>query len=467
MRVVVMGAGYVGLVSATCLSEFGFAVTCVDSHTEKIAGLKEGDVPIYEPGLESLLVANVGAGRLSFAGDVAEAVPEADVVILAVGTPSQPGDASANLTCVYEAANQLADTLAGYTVIASKSTVPVGTAREIARIIRERRPNANFDVVSNPEFLCEGSAIDTFMRPDRVIVGVDSTRPKSVMRALYRRFLSEKTPLLFTSLETAELTKYAANCFLATKIAYINEIAELCERIGVDVQDVALGVGLDSRIGRQFLRVGPGFGGSCLPKDTAVLARMAEDVGAPSGIARIVLCSNAARKVEIIDKIVRACGGSVAGKALALLGVTFKPDTDDMRESPGLVILPGLMERGATIHAFDPAGMDNARSVLEGVVWCPDTYETMVNADALIILTEWNEFRALNLCRVRRLLKTPLMVDLRNIYDPSEVAAACLRYVSVGRPPVGLDRAAVATTDPTAVRPKTDPGNSGSRRERQ
>ena len=444
MRVVVMGAGYVGLVSATCLSEFGFAVTCVDSHPEKIAGLKEGNVPIYEPGLESLFVANVGAGRLSFAGDVAEAVPEADVVILAVGTSSQPGDASANLTCVYEAANQLADTLAGYTVIASKSTVPVGTAREIARIIRERRPNANFDVVSNPEFLCEGSAIDTFMRPDRVIVGVDSARPESVMRALYRPFLSEKAPLLFTSLETAELTKYAANCFLATKIAYINEIAELCERIGVDVQDVALGVGLDSRIGRQFLRVGPGFGGSCLPKDTAVLARMAEDVGAPSGIARTVLRSNAARKVEIIDKIVRACGGSVAGKALAVLGVTFKPDTDDMRESPGLVILPGLMERGATIHAFDPAGMDNARSVLEGVVWCPDTYETMVNADALIILTEWNEFRALNLCRVRSLLKNPLMVDLRNIYDPSEVAAARLRYVSVGRPPVGLDRTAVA-----------------------
>ena len=439
MRVVIVGSGYVGLVAAACFSEFGFAVTCVDSVRERIAALKEGRVPIYESGLESLVSANVEAGRLSFAGDVAEAAPAADVVMLAVGTPSRPGEVSVDLTSVHEAANQLADSLAGYTVVATKSTVPVGTAREIQQIIRKRQPSANFDIVSNPEFLREGAAIDSFMRPDRVIVGTESNRAQSVMLALYRPLLSAETPLLFTSLETAELIKYAANCFLATKIAYINEIAELCERIGVDVQDVARGIGLDTRIGRKFLRAGPGFGGSCLPKDTAVLARMAEDTGAPRGIAEAVLHSNTAHKAMMVDKIVRACGGSVAGKTVAVLGVTFKPDTDDMRESPSLVILPGLMERGATIRAFDPAGMDNARRVLKGVVWCPDSYGTMVDADALIVLTEWNEFKGLDLCRVRSLLKTPLIIDLHNVYDPGEVAAAHLLYVSVGRPSAGPD----------------------------
>ena len=436
MRVAMIGAGYVGLVSATCFSEFGFSVTCVDAEPERIAALRAGRVPIYEPGLEALLAANVAAGRLSFTEDIADAVSAADVVMLAVGTPSRRGDGHADLSFVFEATRQVADALDGYTVVATKSTVPVGTGREIARIIRERRPDASFDVVSNPEFLREGSAIGDFMRPDRVVVGVESERAQAVMRALYRPLFLIETPVLFTTLETAELIKYAANCFLATKITFINEIADLCERLGADVQDVAKGIGLDGRIGRYFLHAGPGFGGSCFPKDTAAFVRIAEEAGAPSAIVDAVLRTNTARKAAMVDKIVQACGGSVAGKTIAVLGVTFKPNTDDVRESPSLVILPGLMERGATLHAFDPAGMAEARALLDGVVWCTDSYEAMAGADALVILTEWNEFRALDLERARSLLRTPLVVDLRNIYEPAEMAAAGLRYVSIGRPAV-------------------------------
>ena len=433
MRVAMIGAGYVGLVSAACFSEFGHTVTCVDAAPERIAALRAGRVPIYEPGLEALVATNAAAGRLSFTEDAADAVAGADVAMLAVGTPSRRGDGHADLSFVFEAARQVADALGGYTVVATKSTVPVGTGREIARIIRERRPDAAFDVVSNPEFLREGSAIGDFMRPDRVVVGVDSERAQEVMGALYRPLFLIETPVLFTTLETAELIKYAANCFLATKITFINEIADLCERLGADVQDVAKGIGLDGRIGRYFLHAGPGFGGSCFPKDAAAFVRIAEEAGAPSAIVDAVLRTNAARKAAMVDKIVQACGGSVAGKTIAVLGVTFKPNTDDVRESPSLVILPGLIERGATVRAFDPAGMDEARALLDGVVWCTDSYDAMEGADALVILTEWNEFRALDLERTRHLLKTPLMVDLRNIYEPSEVAGAGIRYVSVGR----------------------------------
>ena len=437
MRVAMIGAGYVGLVTAACFSEFGFGVTCVEAAPERIDALRAGRVPIYEPGLEQLVATNVAAGRLSFTGEIAEAVPDADVVMLAVGTPSRRGDGRADLSFIHQAARQVADSLDGYTVIATKSTVPVGTGRDIARIVRERRPDASFDIVSNPEFLREGSAIGDFMRPDRVIVGVESERAQAVMRALYRPLFLIETPVLFTSLETAELIKYAANCFLATKITFINEIADLCEQVGADVQDVAKGIGLDGRIGRYFLHAGPGFGGSCFPKDAAAFARIAVDAGAPCDIVETVLRSNSARKAMMTDRIVRACGGDVAGKSIAVLGVTFKPNTDDVRESPSLVILPGLRERGATVRAFDPAGMDEARRVLDGVHWCRDSYEAMADADALVILTEWNEFRALDLARVKGLMKTPLIVDLRNIYKPAEVAGAGFRYVSVGRPAAG------------------------------
>ena len=434
MRVAMIGAGYVGLVSAACFSEFGFTVTCVDSEPGRIPALQAGHVPIYEPGLEALVASNVAAGRLSFTENIADAVRGADVVMLAVGTPSRRGDGHADLSFVFEAARQVADALDGYTVVATKSTVPVGTGREIARIIREQRPDAAFDVVSNPEFLREGSAIGDFMRPDRVVVGVESERAQAVMQALYRPLFLIETPVLFTSLETAELIKYAANCFLATKITFINEIADLCESLGADVQDVAKGIGLDGRIGRYFLHAGPGFGGSCFPKDTAAFVRIAEEAGASSAIVEAVLHRNAARKAAMVDKIVQACGGSVAGMTIAVLGVTFKPNTDDVRESPSLVILPGLIERRAEVRAFDPAGMEEARRVLDGVVWCGDAYDAMVGADALVILTEWNEFRALDLERARDVLKTPLMIDLRNIYEPGEVASAGIRYVSVGRP---------------------------------
>ncbi len=437
MRVAMIGAGYVGLVSAACFSEFGHSVSCVDAAPERIAALRAGRVPLYEPGLEALVAANVAAGRLSFSGDIGRAVRGADVAMLAVGTPSRHGDGHADLGFVREAALQVADALQGYTVLATKSTVPVGTGREVARLVRERRPEAEVDVVANPEFLREGSAIGDFMRPDRVIVGVDSERARAVMRALYRPLFLIETPVLFTTLETAELIKYAANSFLATKIAFINEIADLCERLGGDVQDVARGIGLDNRIGRYFLHAGPGFGGSCFPKDLAAFARIAADAGAPSGIVETVLRSNAARKAAMAEKIVHAMGGTVAGRSVAVLGVTFKPNTDDVRESPSLTVLPALMEQGAAVRAFDPAGMEEARAQLEGVVWCRDAYDAMEGADALVILTEWNEFRALDLARARGLLKTPLIVDLRNVYEPREAADAGFRYVSIGRPEAG------------------------------
>ena len=433
MRIAMIGTGYVGLVSGAAFSEFGVEVACVDKDAGKIARLRRGEIPIYEPGLEALVDSNVKAGRLSFSTDLASAVRGADAVFIAVGTPSRRGDGYADLSYVYAAAEEIADALTGYAVVVVKSTVPVGTCREVERIIAKRRPSADFDVASNPEFLREGSAINDFMRPDRVIIGAESDRAEQVLRGLYRPLYLIETPIIFTTLETAELTKYAANTFLATKITFINEIADLCEKVGADVQDIARGIGLDGRIGRKFLHAGPGYGGSCFPKDTLALVRTAVDKGAPLKIVETVVAVNEARKRRMADKIVEACGGSVAGKTIAVLGLTFKPNTDDMRDSPALDIVPALQKAGATVRAFDPQGMAEAKKLLAGIAWCGDAYEAMQGADALAIVTEWNEFRALDLDRARTLMRAPILIDLRNIYRPADLAEAGFRYASVGR----------------------------------
>jgi UDPglucose 6-dehydrogenase len=429
-----IGTGYVGLVSGVCFSEFGVDVTCVDKDHGKIARLNKGEIPIFEPGLEDLLEKNVKAERLSFATDLAAAVKQAQAVFIAVGTPSRRGDGHADLSFVYDAAREIATAMNGYTVVVTKSTVPVGTGNEVERIIREIRPDADFDVVSNPEFLREGSAINDFMRPDRVVIGTVSERAQEVMRRLYRPLYLLETPILFTTRQTAELIKYAANAFLATKITFINEIADLCERVGTDVQDVAKGIGLDGRIGGKFLHAGPGFGGSCFPKDTLALVRTAQDAGSPLELIETVADYNTRRKRKMAAKIIAACGGSVSGKTVAVLGLAFKPNTDDMRESPSLEIVPALQKAGATVRAYDPEAMKEAKSLLKDVAWCENAYDTMDDADVLVIVTEWNEFRALDIRRVKSLLKTPILVDLRNIYKPDEMAAAGFKYVSIGRP---------------------------------
>ena len=454
MRIAVIGTGYVGLVSGACFSEFGVSVTCVDTDAAKIARLRRGEMPIYEPGLEALVAANTAAGRLSFTTELLPAIEGADAVFIAVGTPSRRGDGHADLSYVFAAAAEIGRALAetrdgGYTVVVTKSTVPVG-GREVASILRRVCPSGDFDVASNPEFLREGSAIEDFMRPDRVVIGADGDRAREVMRQLYRPLYLSETPMLFTDIETAELIKYAANAFLATKITFINEIADLCEALGSDVQDVARGIGLDGRIGRKFLHAGPGFGGSCFPKDCTALVRTAREAlsgvdhlgepdlgdGEPPGLAILetVLRSNEARKRRMADKIIAACGGSLAGKTLAVLGLTFKPNTDDMREAPSLVILPRLVPAGARIQAFDPEGMAEAQKLMPDLVYCHDAYQTMAGAAALVLLTEWNEFRGLDLGRVERSLASPLVIDLRNIYQPHEMAAAGLSYLSIGRP---------------------------------
>ena len=437
MHVAMIGTGYVGLVSAACFSEFGVNVICVDKVAEKIDSLKAGKVPIFEPGLEDLVSHNVSAGRLSFTTEISDAVPGADVVMLAVGTPSRRGDGHADLSFVYAAAEEIADCMNGYTVVVTKSTVPVGTGDEISRIIRARRPDAEFDIVSNPEFLREGAAITDFMRPDRVVVGVESERAKAVMAELYRPLFLIETPVVFTSIKTAELIKYAANTFLATKITFINEIADICEKIGADVHDVAKGIGLDGRIGNKFLHPGPGYGGSCFPKDTLAFVRIARESGAPSRIVEAVVEINEKRKAKMAEKIIQSCGGSVDGKSVAVLGVAFKPNTDDVRDSASLTILPALQKQGAHVRAYDPEAMDEAKPLLPGVEWCANAYAAMDGADALVILTEWNEFRALDLVRVKQLLNSPVVVDLRNIYEPGAMAAAGFRYFSVGRPAHG------------------------------
>ena len=433
MKIVMVGAGYVGLVTGACFSEFGVDVVCVDNDQDKIARLKQGEIPIYEPGLEDLVRANMNAGRLTFSGDLSACVAGADAVFIAVGTPPSPGNGQADLSYIFDVAGQIADALDGYTVVVTKSTVPVGTGREVARIIRERSPKASFDVCSNPEFLREGSAISDFMRPDRIVVGAESEAARDVMRRLYSPLFLIETPVLFTSLETAELIKYAGNSFLATKITFINGMADLCEKVGADVHDVARGIGLDGRIGRKFLHAGPGYGGSCFPKDTIALVRTAQEYGAPQPIVEAVVEANNARKLAMIDKIINACGGSVSGKTIAVLGVTFKPNTDDMRNAPSLVILPALIAAGATVAAFDPAGMAQGAKEIEGVEWCNDAYSAMTGADALVILTEWNEFRALDLARVKQIMAAPVVIDLRNVYDPDSMERAGFQYVCVGR----------------------------------
>jgi UDPglucose 6-dehydrogenase len=438
MKIGMIGAGYVGLVSGACFSEFGVDVVCVDKDASRIETLNEGKCPIFEPGLENLIAANKRAGRLRFTTDLGEAVKGADAVFIAVGTPSRRGDGHADLTYVFDAAREIAGALDGYSVIVTKSTVPVGTGREVKRVMQESCPDAAFDVASNPEFLREGSAIGDFMRPDRVVIGTESQRATDVLSQLYRPLYLLETPIINTELETAELIKYAANSFLATKITFINEFASLCEKVGADVQDVARGIGLDGRIGSKFLHAGPGYGGSCFPKDTLALVKTARDVGAPIRIVETVVDINKKRKEAMADKVVEACSGSVAGKTIALLGLTFKPNTDDMRDSPSLAIIGALQKAGASIQAYDPEGMAEAATLLEGVKFCDGTYETMEGADALVVVTEWNAFRALDLKRVKSLLSNPILVDLRNIYDPREMAQAGFEYHSVGRIPVGL-----------------------------
>jgi UDPglucose 6-dehydrogenase len=433
MRIAVIGTGYVGLVSGACFSEFGVNVVCVDKDAGKIERLKRGEMPIYEPGLDQLVESNVRAKRLSFSTDLKSSVAGADAVFIAVGTPSRRGDGHADLSYVFGAAEEIAAALTGYAVIVTKSTVPVGTGREVETILRKSRPAGSFDVASNPEFLREGSAIEDFMRPDRVVIGTDSERAREVMRALYRPLFLLETPMLFTALETSELIKYAANSFLATKITFINEIADLCEKVGADVQDVARGIGLDGRIGRKFLHAGPGYGGSCFPKDCLALVRTAQEAEAPLGIIETVVRVNDARKLRMADKVVEACGGSVAGKTIAVLGLTFKPNTDDMRDSPSLAIVPALQQAGATIRAYDPEGTTEARKLMPDLTYCENSYATMEDADALVLVTEWNEFRALDLDRVKALLKTPTLVDLRNVYKPADMAAAGFDYFSIGR----------------------------------
>ncbi|HUK09021.1 MAG TPA: UDP-glucose/GDP-mannose dehydrogenase family protein [Stellaceae bacterium] len=441
MRIAVIGTGYVGLVSGACFSEFGVSVTCVDKDAEKIARLKDGEIPIYEPGLDELVVSNARAGRLAFTTDLKSAVAGADAVFIAVGTPSRRGDGHADLSYVFGAAEEIAEALTGYTVVVTKSTVPVGTGRKVAAILRRVRPEGSFEVVSNPEFLREGSAIGDFMRPDRVVIGAETERAREVMRALYRPLYLIETPIVFTSIETAELTKYAANSFLATKISFINEIAELCEKVGADVQDVAKGIGLDGRIGSKFLHAGPGYGGSCFPKDCLALVRTAQEAGAPVSLVEQVVAVNDARKRRMAEKVIKACGGSVAGKVLAILGTAFKPNTDDMREAPSLTIIPALQAAGATIRAYDPEAMNEAQKLLPGVAFAGDAYAAMQGADAVVLLTEWNEFRALDLERAKSLLKSPTLIDLRNVYKPADMAAAGFFYFSVGRRPVEPARA--------------------------
>src|SRR5580692_1855403 len=440
MRIAVIGTGYVGLVSGACFSEFGVSVTCVDTDAAKIARLRRGEMPIYEPGLEALVAANTAAGRLAFTTELLPAIEGTDAVFIAVGTPSRRGDGHADLSYVFAAAAEIGRALAetragGYTVVVTKSTVPVGTGREVAKILRRVCPSGDFDVASNPEFLREGSAIEDFMRPDRVVIGADDDRAREVMRQLYRPLYLSETPMLFTDIETAELVKYAANAFLATKITFINEIADLCERVGADVQDVARGIGLDGRIGRKFLHAGPGFGGSCFPKDCTALVRTAREAEANLSIVETVVQAHEPRKARMAKKVIAACGGSVRGKTIAMLGLAFKPNTDDMRDAPSLAIVTALEDAGAKVRAHDPAAMDQARAMMPGVTFCADAYECAEAAEALVLLTEWNEFRALDLARIGRLLVEPLVIDLRNIYQPAEMAAAGLGYVSLGRPP--------------------------------
>ncbi|HZF77600.1 MAG TPA: UDP-glucose/GDP-mannose dehydrogenase family protein [Acetobacteraceae bacterium] len=432
MRVAMIGSGYVGLVSGACFADFGHDVTCVDMDPVRIADLREGRIPIYEPGLDALVAANAAAGRLLFTTDLAAAVDGAQVVFIAVGTPSRRGDGHADLSHVHAAAAQIAAALRGYAVVVTKSTVPVGTGDVVEAIIAETRPEARFSVVSNPEFLREGAAIEDFKRPDRVLIGAEDEQARAVMAELYRPLSLNAAPILFTSRRTAELTKYAANAFLATKITFINEIADLCEEVGADVQEVARGMGMDKRIGSKFLHAGPGYGGSCFPKDTLALVRTAQDHGVSLRVVESVVAVNDARKAAMARKVVRACGGSVKGKTVAVLGLTFKPNTDDMRESPSIAIIDALQRGGARIQAHDPAGVEQAKRVLSGVSYAPTPYAAADGADVAVLVTEWDAYRALDLVRLKGLMREAVMVDLRNVYRAEEMARHGFAYVRVG-----------------------------------
>jgi len=430
-----IGGGYVGLVSGACFAEFGTEVTLVEADDRRLSALKEGRIPIYEPGLDKLVADNVAAGRLSFTGDLTQALVGVEAVFIAVGTPTRRGDGHADLTYVYAAAEQVARALTGYAVIVTKSTVPVGTGRRISEIVRAARPDLTFDVASNPEFLREGSAIPDFMRPDRVVIGAESDRAREVMRRLYRPLYLIEAPIVFTGIETAELTKYAANAFLAMKVTFINEMADLCEKVGADVHDVARGIGLDGRIGRKFLHPGPGYGGSCFPKDTLALVRTAQDYGAPSRLVEATVAVNDARKSSMAMRVIAACGGSVRGKTIAIFGLTFKPETDDMRDAPSLAIVSRLAGDGATIRAFDPEGMEQAKPLLpDGIAYCQSALDAAQGADALVLITEWNEFRAIAPERLRDAMAGRVLVDLRNVYDPAAMRAVGFTYHGIGRP---------------------------------
>lgn len=435
MRITMIGSGYVGLVSGTCLADFGHHVTCVDQVATKIETLQSGKIPIYEPGLEDLVSVNVKAGRLSFTTGLKEAVRSAEVIFIAVGTPSRRGDGHADLTHIYAAAREIAANIENYTVIAVKSTAPVGTGDEVARIMAETNPTAEFSVVSNPEFLREGAAINDFKHPDRIVVGVnDDTRARETMTEVYRPLYLNQAPLLFTSRRASELIKYAANGFLAMKITFINEIADLCERVGADVQEVARGIGLDNRIGSKFLHAGPGYGGSCFPKDTLALVKTAQDNESPLRLIETTVAVNDQRKRAMATKIMRAMGGGARGKTIAILGLTFKPNTDDMREAPSLNIIQALQDAGVLVRAYDPEGMSAARDLLPNVTFAKDPYAAADGADALVIVTEWSEFRALDMKKIGKLLKQPVIVDLRNIYTRQEIEKVGLKYYGIGKP---------------------------------
>ncbi len=434
MRVAMIGTGYVGLVSGACFADFGHIVTCVDKDATKIERLENGEIPIFEPGLDDLVAKNVKEGRLFFTTEAKDAIADSDAVFIAVGTPSRRGDGHADLSYVYAAAEEIAELMDGFTVVVTKSTVPVGTGDEVEDIVRKTRPDANFAVVSNPEFLREGAAIGDFKRPDRVVVGTEDERAKKVMEELYRPLFLNQTPIVFTARRTSELIKYAANAFLAVKITFINEMADLCEAVGANVQEVSRGIGLDGRIGKKFLNAGPGYGGSCFPKDTLALTKTANDHGSPVKIVDTVVEVNAARKKAMATKVIEAMGGDVSGKTIGVLGLAFKPNTDDMRDAPSLDIVPALIAAGATVRAYDPEAMEEASHLMDGIEYTDNPYATLEQADAMVIITEWDQFRALDLDRVKSCLSGNVVVDLRNIYDPADMARRGFEYTSVGRP---------------------------------
>lgn len=446
MRIAIVGSGYVGLVSGACLADFGHEVTCIDSNADKIAALEQGVMPIYEPGLDQLVASNVKAKRLMFTTDLEGPVSRAEAVFIAVGTPSRRGDGHADLSYVYSVAREIARSVKQFTVVITKSTVPVGTGDEVERLIREENPSADVAVVSNPEFLREGAAIEDFKRPDRIVIGFEDERARAVMTEVYRPLYLNQAPLMFTARRTSELIKYAANAFLAMKITFINEVADLCEAVGSDVQDVARGIGLDKRIGAKFLHAGPGYGGSCFPKDTLALVKTAQDYGSPLRLIETTVAINDQRKRAMARKVARAVGPDIRGKTIALLGLTFKPNTDDMRESPAIAIVQGLEDGGAKVRAFDPEGMEAAREYLPDVQFGADPYEIADGADAVVLVTEWDAFRALDFPRLKSLMREPLLVDLRNVYRRDRIARYGFRYVSIGRPkediPVALSQAA-------------------------